>query len=213
MKKNILYIIDLDRTLIDIERVMEVTEKVCLEHGIDFKKILADHRELAKSGTAYSPFKYISSYKGVDIDLFKKRFIELSKIDNLLFTDSREFLDRLKEKKMDYLILTYGADRSWQELKLQAAGLFDTPYVIVEDRYKSRFIKNWNKGKDFISPGVKGLGSYSKSILVDDRPIAFIDKPDNCQGYLLTRAGSPQMTSAGLPTDLQVIKSLVEIEI
>lgn len=212
MKKDTLYIIDLDRTLTDVDRVMEITKEVCGELGIDFKKILDDHQELAKNGTAYSPFVYISSHEGIDIDQFKSRFIELSGIDNLLFADSRDFLDTLKKKNIGYMILTYGTDKSWQILKLQAAKLANTPYVIVKNRHKGRFISGWVKENGSIVPGIEGLGTYNNGVFIDDRIAAFIDMPDNCQGYLLDRTGNTR-PDAELPPNVRIIQSLSEVEV
>lgn len=210
MIKDVLYIIDLDRTLIDVEKVMEVTGAVCKEMGIDFKKIYKDQQDLSKRGTAYSPFGYISKRARVDINQFRARFIERSKNGRILFSDSQDFIDSLKRNSFDFLILTHGVDDSWQELKIKAAGLSDIPYVIVKDRYKSRFISNWFSN-GHIHPGIDRLSIYKRCIFVDDRKEAFIDMPDNCQGYLLDRTEKLSEQAVDQVTGIKVIKTLSEI--
>jgi len=211
MNKNILYVIDLDRTLVDVEKVMEVTEEVCDELGVDFKKIYKDQRDLAKIGAAYSPFSYISDQSNVDIEQFKKRFIELSAKDKLLFSDSREFIDNLKGARRDFMILTHGVDNDWQILKIQASNLAEVPYVIVKNRHKSRFISRWIDQDNLFNPQIDSLGVYKKCVFVDDRKEAFIEIPSNCSGYLLDRGGIED--DSNLPENVKTIKILSEVEI
>lgn len=210
MDKDILYIIDLDRTLIDVEKVMEVVKIVCDEMEIDFEKIYKDQQDLSKRGIAYSPFSYRSARPGVDVDRFKTRFIKHSKKGRILFPDSQEFIDNLKSKVIDFVILTHGVDDEWQILKIKAANLAGAPYVIVKDRYKGRFISDWVNQENLFSPNMDNLGVYAECIFVDDRKEAFIDIPDNCHGYLLDRAG--KIDNFDPPGDIQIIKSLSEID-
>ena len=209
MTKNTLYIIDLDRTLVDVEKVMETARDSCEALGIGFNQIDRKYRELAAKEIPYSPLQDIK--KHTTLIEFNKKFIELSQNNRLLFDDSPEFIARLKSKKIDHIILTYGIDDEWQILKIEAAGLSSIPVVIIKDRYKSRVINSWYSGGRF-KPDSSELATYDNCVVVDDRIIAFDELPDNCRGYLLDRAGKIR-DPAKLSDSIQLIRSLSEVSI
>ncbi|MBI5357654.1 hypothetical protein HZB74_02290 [Candidatus Saccharibacteria bacterium] len=211
MNRNILYILDLDRTISDVNKVMEITKQVCEELGIDFDQIYKDQQDLQARGTAYSPFKFIADHHS-DTEIFKARFCELAANNRLLFPDSADLLKRLNSGGYDYMFLTHGVDDDWQKLKLQAAGLIKKPYVIVKDRYKSRVIAGWVQG-NYLKPELDGLHEYEKFVFVDDRGEAFIDFPSQIgAGFLIDRF-SKFTEDLKLPKNVIKIKDLSEVNV
>lgn len=209
MSDKPLYILDLDRTISDVNKVMEFTKQVCDEIGIDFGKIYKDQKDLQARGTAYSPFKFIAGHN-TDIEVFKTRFCELAADNGLLFPDSIDLLAVLDNQAIDYMLLTHGVDDDWQKLKLRAAGLINKPYIIVKDRYKSRIIAEWIKNGR-INPGLDGLNTYNSFVFVDDREEAFVDFPGQIgRGYLIDRF-SRYDESIILPKNVAKIKNLSEV--
>lgn len=209
MKNKTLYILDMDRTIVDVVEVMAITKIVCGEMGVDFEKIYSDQQDLQGRGTAYSPFKFIAGHSHIDIDVFKDRFCELASDNKLLFSDAQKLIDRLQQEGYDYMLLTHGVDDDWQKLKMKAAKLIHKPYVIVKDRYKSRIIAKWLQD-GLVRPELPGLGSYSDFIFVDDRDEAFVDFPETGQGYLIDRF-SRFDESLKLPKNVVKIKDLSEV--
>lgn len=209
MSNKPLYILDMDRTIVDVNKVMDVTKIACDEFGIDFDQIYKDQKDLQAKGTAYSPFKYISEHPGTDIEAFNDRFCELA-TTGLLFDDAIDLLNDIKSMGNDFMFLTHGVDDNWQELKMRAAGLIDDPYIIVKDRYKSRFINTWIED-GVINPGLQSLGLYRAFVFVDDREEAFIDFPSHSgKGYLIDRFSRFE-DSITLPNNVKKIKNLSEV--
>lgn len=209
MNDKPLCILDMDRTIVDVNKVMDITKIVCDEFGIDFDQIYKDQKDLQAKGTAYSPFKYISEHPGTDIDAFNVRFCELS-TSGLLFDDASHLLTDIKYKGIDFMLLTHGVDDNWQKLKMRAAGLINDPYIIVKDRYKSKFINTWIED-GVINPGLQPLGTYRTLVFIDDREEAFIDFPSQSgKGYLIDRFSRFE-DSIILPNNVKKIKNLSEV--
>lgn len=212
MTKEVLYIIDLDRTLVDVSKVMKFTEVVCNEIGIDFAKIYETQQDLHSRGTAYSPISYIKAQSGQKVVKFKNFFIELAREDKLLFDDARQLLTQLNQKNRDIMVLTHGAEEDWQLLKLEATSLISIPHIIVNTRRKSAIIRSWVTKDGRYKPSLKGLSTYKSCVFIDDRMEAFDEFPDNCEGYLLDRTGNYK-NDKKLPRNIKIINTLSEVSI
>ena len=207
----VLYVLDLDRTLIDVHKVMDLVRSICQKLDIDYSGIHREREEIEKRGSAYSPFNYIANNTDISIEEFKKRFISEGKKINLFFDDTAGFIEEVAKKKRDYMILTYGIDRDWQMLKLETANLGDVPYFITKNRYKSQFFTAHTNDLGIINPALAGLGKYESCVLVDDRDVAFKNFPKNCQGYLLKRG--EEVPASPTQGNIKIINSLSEIDI
>ncbi|HEX5797053.1 MAG TPA: hypothetical protein VFX86_01535 [Candidatus Saccharimonadales bacterium] len=208
MAADDLYILDFDRTLLDVYAVMELTERACDIVGIEFAGIGKDQVDASAEARSYSPLETIKMAGGDKLMQFKQGFINLADPDKLVFPDGRRYLETLKKKDKPHMILTYAVDIEWQKIKLEASGLIDVPHVITLDPKKGQIIANWlNQGGKY-DPGLPGINPAGRIVLIDDRLRAFEYFPDDCKGFYLARERNDR---ADLPDNVKMISSLDQI--
>lgn len=210
-QERMLYLIDFDRTLLNVSSIMELAEDVCLGLGIEFADIKKNSEETEGTGWSYSPLEAIRQADTAKFETFKRNFIEKADRNTLLYDDGQKFLARLKEAGKPYMILTYAMDEKWQELKLRATGLYEIPHYVTKNMIKSRDIAGWVQKDGTIAPPVTGIGSAEKACLIDDRGRVFDGLPDNCTGIYLKRTDSTDVLEAPLPEGILQISSFAEI--
>lgn len=209
--EDMLYVIDLDRTLLDVDRAMEIAEEACGNIGVDFSEIKKERQESfdkSKTYRPYSPLAGIEKLGGGSLTEFKSEFLKLAESENLVFADAGRYLERLKEAGSQYLILTYASDERWQELKMQAAKLDLIPHIIVFHPRKGMDIAGWqgNDGK-FDAP-LEEVPPADNITFIDDRPTVFDGLPGICQGYHIDRSGDKDVV---LPQNVKRITSFDQI--
>lgn len=209
MDKSILYVIDLDRTLIGFEQVMGLTGRACSEIGIDFSSIKAQQLQVTKDAQPYSPLRTVDAMGEGKLAEFKQAFFKLAEPDELLFPDARRYLDRLNELEQQYTILTYATEAEWQKMKLQAAGLIDTPHMITFNQNKSEDIAGWIDDAGKFSVHLQGIEPTERIVFIDDRLRAFNKLPKDCEGYLMDRFG--QEVNTAMPEHVSRITSFDQI--
>lgn len=183
-----LYILDLDRTLLDVDAAMKIAENACHKLKVDFSIIKSDQQKAFKNAIPYSPLATIDGLEEGMLPKFKQVFLSLAKPEMLVFPDARRYIDRLHRAGSQYLILTYARDERWQELKLQAAGLDMVPHVILLHPHKSQDIAKWQSKDGIFNPPVEGINPAQKIIFVDDRLRVFEGMPKNCHAFYLKRS-------------------------
>lgn len=209
MAAKTLYIIDFDRTLLNVREVMDLAESVSNKQGIDFTAIRRASEETEGTGWSYSPLQAIKQADPSSFEKFKQEFINSADINKLLYEDGRRFLARLEEERKPFLILTFALDEKWQELKLQATGLDNKPHFITRNALKSKDISEWVDEKGNIAPPVAGIEPAEESWLIDDRSRVFEGLPANCKGFYMKRTDSAD--KGEVPEGTAVITSFDDI--
>jgi hypothetical protein len=185
--KGTLYVIDLDRTLVDVDRVMRLSGKVCGRLGIEFSGIKETQLKAAEKGLPYSPLESIEEISNEKLVGFKREFIRLADPGDLIYPDGQRFLNELEKRSEQYMILTYAIDEGWQQLKLEATGLDSVPHIITFQAKKSLDIASWQGSDGLFVPPVEGIDKAGQIIFIDDRLSVFDDLPKNCSGFFLDR--------------------------
>lgn len=208
MDDDTLYIIDFDRTLSDVDKVMELVAQTCSELGIDYSGIQDAQQKAFMEGRSYSPLDTIERRGKDKYHSFIRKFVESADPAKLIFPDGKRYLDNLKAHDRQYMILTYASDAKWQEMKLKATGLYNAPHLITFNTHKSRDIAGWRNTDGKYAPPVSGMKPAARIIFIDDRLRALQGLPQDCQGYFLDRTGSDLHP---LPPNIAKIQNLDQI--
>lgn len=212
MQKEIIYVIDLDRTLTDISAVMEAVEVACQKIGVNYAEIEKAKTISEKTGGSFSPLHAIASTGSGNEDKFIQSFIESSNPERLIFQDGKKFVQSLKDSGRTYFILTYAKDSLWQEIKMKAADLSNEPHIITPSPEKGKLIQQWAERDGSYAPPVEGIGKARKLVLIDDKLSAFSDLPGDCQGFWLNRTDI-EVPENDLASNISMIKSFEDINI
>lgn len=208
---DFLYVIDLDRTLIDTDKVIEILFESLVSAGVDGAAFISK-LEKARINEENIDTKAELDKLGTNIwNKFSEYFLSEVKKRKIVYDDSFRFLDKLAKSKSKHMILTYGLSKAWQRLKLDATQLSDINYLITDTRDKSGLIQSWKDDKGiFQVPKFSSL-SAKKIILIDDREKAFLNTDKLLTGYLIDRAGKFDKKSEDLPKYTKLIKSFDEL--
>lgn len=205
------YIIDFDRTLLNVGKVMELAEAVSLELGIDFADIKKKSKETEGTGWSYSPLEAIKQADISKFEAFKRLFVDRADKSKLLYDDGQRFLAKLKDAGKPYMILTYATDDKWQELKLRATGLDEIPHYVTKNMIKSKDITDWVQKDGTIAPPVQGINPAKEAWLIDDRGRVFDGLPGSCKGFYLKRDDSADVLDVPLAEGTRQISSFDQI--
>lgn len=203
------FAIDLDRTLINTDLVMELVEKTCKNIGVKYDSIEIKKLASEQRGLSYEPISYIESLGGDIASEFKKEFLKISFDNDLLYPDAHRFISRINKKSIDFLILTFGP-KPWQSLKLEASKLINNPYIITDNQDKAEVVSEWYDGHLFVSP-FKDISAKKHVVLVDDKPKAFMTNHPDCIGFLIDRKN--EFATKKLNDQVSLINSLDEIAV
>jgi hypothetical protein len=188
MADGTLYILDLDRTLLDVDRAMLTAEEACREIGIDFARIKEDQQASFARAVPYSPLATIEGMGDDTLERFKQKFLEIADPGQLVFPDAQRYLQKLDSAKKEFMILTYARDARWQELKMQGAGLDAIPHIIIFHPRKSHDIAAWQNTSGMFNIPLDTITPVKHIVFVDDRIRVFEGLPKNCKGYYLKRS-------------------------
>lgn len=199
------WLLDLDRTLSDVDVVMEAVKHICEIIGLDYDLISEQKRVAEGHGHSFSAVTTIRSLWPGKVDEFFDRFKKIDHI-NSIYPDAKEFISKLKAQNSPRLVITYG-DIIWQEAKLHLLGLWKEPFIICDIPEKSVLLKQYLKGGFFSLPTSSGIITAKKVTLVDDKLIAFSNMPVGSKGIYLNRSGRVSK----LKVDVREIKSFREL--
>ena len=188
---DVLWVIDLDRTLMDGELPDELFVDICLEHGIDKQALRAYKAKLEADGGSFDIIDYLRSIRTPDdvIASLCGKFITIAGERKLLFADVVQLLQAFDATGQVALILTYGG-REWQLAKLQAAGLTSRPYLITTNKRKGDLISSWSVTTGYEVVATDGQRLVASTVkLIDDKASSFDGLPEDCNGYLIRRPG------------------------
>lgn len=199
------WLLDLDRTLSEVEIVMDAVEHICNKMGLDYEKI-AEQKFVAEShGHSFSAITTIRSLWPERVREFFDGFKKIKHI-NSIYPDGREFIDRLKSLSSPFVVITYG-DPMWQEAKLHLLGLWKEPFILCDIPEKSLLLRQYLKGGVFYLPTSSSIIQTKRVTLVDDKLEAFINMPLGSKGIFINRSGKISAVESGI----REIKSFQEI--
>lgn len=210
MAENTLYVIDFDRTLIDVDEMMNLAEKACEGLGIDFPAIRREQERASEEAWSYSPLETIRKAGEKNFGLFKERFLKAANPKKLVFADGAEYINKLDQAGRPYMIMTYAADVTWQKMKLEASGFSSVPHIITLSKLKGREISGWRLDDGTYKPPLENIKPADSIVLIDDRLRVFKDLPEDCTGYFINRPGKTY-ADADIPPNVTEIASFSEI--
>lgn len=209
-KKRVLYILDLDRTLLDTNTMMRPFVSVCDAMQINSSVIRQVEQESARHGQSFQAMEILKTIASTEvIEEFKARLFTESEEYSLLYEDAQSLLDSIAgSSQAEAMLLTYGHN-DWQRMKIQAAGLMNIHAVITKEVSKSDILNRW------VKPGcisVPGMGDYDIVFFVDDKPISFEGLSPRYKGYCIIRGPGQSHITESLPAHVQIIQTLDEVE-
>lgn len=212
-----LWAVDLDRTLIDTSKAVELLA----DHGqklglLKPDDILAVASETELSGGSFDVLQFLRD-EGLSEDEIVGICTSMSEEPQeiLQYGDGVSFLQRIAEKgDQCAAIATHGSEQ-WQVAKMSAAGL-SLPYIFT-DQYKGDTIQSWRDTDRNYRVGLNcGNIVIANTIsLVDDKAISFTGIPADCEGWWIRRNSSnPLPSQFGLvPPNVITINSLSQIHL
>lgn len=185
--KDTFFVLDLDRTLLNTGLVFDIFQSALNDLGYGNGTKLHNARmQVEASGGTFDVLGYIKSLLSSQqlqevMDLFRNNAKE-----HELFNDgARELLAFLREHQARFGILTYGSER-WQQEKLTASGLDDTPTVVIPSKGKGELIATWysEATRTFTVPAKLGAGTYKHLVIIDDKASELSGLPPSATGLL-----------------------------
>ena len=142
--------IDFDRTLFDTDKFLIDLYNIIVNSKIDLYEFKKTKLKEKKKG--FNPYNVLEKMQ-VNSDIYQKIDELISNCDNYLYSDSEEFLKKLKEKNYNIILLTKG-NSDFQIRKVKSTRVysyFDDVIVTLK--------KKGNLNLD-----------YQNSIFIDDNP-------------------------------------------
>jgi hypothetical protein len=193
---NPFYVIDLDRTLVNTERLYEVLEFV-LERDTDVSvQQLKEEREVIEAnGDSFVMTNTLrrlleDANSAVSWQQVQQAFIrEAQRIDDVLEPYAAELLQLLNDKQLPYGIITFGSE-AWQLAKIEAAGLLDVPHLVTRIKEKGQLLTGWKHSENtFIIPPAMTRDftplTVDSIIFLDDKAVSFNDMPTRVRGVFV----------------------------
>lgn len=183
------WLLDLDRTLLNLDALVQSLYDVLDETGVmPSHEIRQKRTQVEDDGGSFSPVAVIMEYGGESLwRTVQQRLIECADQNRLRLPGATELLRRLDTDQHDYAIVTYGVP-AWQRLKLQLSGFGSVPYLIIDTPRKGKLIDSWRHDDGyFILPAALGKTGETictaSLVLVDDKQLAFDGLPTQVRGY------------------------------
>lgn len=219
------YILDLDRCLIDTDRLQRVLLQV-IEKDTDIDGIRLDEARVTyeASGGSFDTAKYVT-------DLFESEgrtngrelWNDIAHVatvaaqgEDMLLPYASELLMKLKQECEEFGILTYGGSM-WQETKIIASGLADVPHIVTPIKEKGVLLTSWRRQDgSFLIPAPLGGGEvrHARSLVfIDDKPVSFMGIPEGVRAICAVTPGVvwPDDVLAALPPQVEVMQGLHDV--
>lgn len=182
------YLIDLDRTLLNTDRTVEVMRGVVALHDTELAQSLEQcFEDYTLLGESFSMRDYIVENVGeAEMAKIEVKFKAIAADQDLLNPSALTLLEYLRTKPDAGMgILTYGSPLG-QAMKISAAGLGDVPFAVTSETFKGALIASWRQEDDWYHlPEEFGSAVAKTVVLVDDKPFSFKGLPIDCRGYLV----------------------------
>lgn len=174
---NRLFVLDLDRTVLDTERVQEALKESLVSQGVvDLVHFDEMQQKDEQAGGSFDTIRYLVDHN-IDYVAPIRHFVETYRHENFLEPDADKVLGYLRSYALPYMFLTYGG-RRWQRAKLQLSGLAAEPYVITSERHKGHFLADAQQedGRlqlEEVQNVSGGIVEAYRVTLVDDKAMSF----------------------------------------
>ena len=214
-RPTILWVLDLDRTLIDGDLPDQLFVEICKAQGISIAELTQVMSLTVAQGESFDTITYLQS-QGVSpdvIDRLCEQFVNIRHDQNLFLPGARELLQSLDNSGARSLVLTYGGNQ-WQMAKLRAAGLTDRQYLITDVKNKGELIQSWRQGGRYRVEPTHGQVLQADTVyLVDDKALSFDGLPADCRGYLIRWPKIPLLKSqeGDITANVTVVMGLNEL--
>lgn len=211
---NVVYAIDLDRTLLRTELAFEHLVTLCREASIADTEMLQTAKRASDSSAGLFDVMSYLARQDVGEDILTQLCQTFGTQPNgqqLLYKDATPFLQSVADR---CLIITTGGTE-WQLAKLRAVRLDRYPYLITPADKKSVLISRWRSEGRYRIPTSNGeVLEAQKVVLVDDKAVSFEGLPQDCTGYWLRRGAVLLDSQAGeVPEQVTTVSSLAEIPV
>lgn len=185
MIPDYLYVLDLDRTLIDTERVSEAILKAAEENGLSAHDLENAQGQIQAAGGSFDVLDAMAQVAPKDVlEKIKTRFLAIAEEQGgFLFEGGAELINQLKTTNIPFVIATYGG-KDWQSWKLEAAGLLEENYIITQQKEKGSWIAHeWRNGYGTYTPPLDDKEKRKQLtakhiVLIDDKNDSFKHLPD-----------------------------------
>lgn len=202
------YIVDLDRTLFDSERSVELMRGIVALYEPDVASLLAQRfDEYESQGESFSVRDFIADNTSeADMQKIESKYYEMAAAQDFLYPGASELIAYIQEKDAAKIaILTYGSELG-QAMKIKASPqLRNIPFLVTSETYKGALIASWRQDDDLYHlPDEYGGGTAKTIVFVDDKPFSFKGLPIDCRGYWVKSvydAGSEMLPSYVKPIE------------
>ncbi|MDN5274228.1 MAG: hypothetical protein JWP06_129 [Candidatus Saccharibacteria bacterium] len=190
------YVIDLDRTLVNTEKLYEVLELV-LERDTDVgtQRLNEERAAIEANGESFVMVNSLrrileAANSTVSWQELQRAFIlEAQHTGGVLEPYAAELLQILNDRQLPYGIITYGSE-AWQLAKIEAAGLMDVPHLVTRIKEKGRLLTGWkHAGDTFIIPPAMTHDftplEVDSIVFLDDKAVSFNDMPTGVRGVFV----------------------------
>lgn len=214
------YVLDLDRTLVDTDKLYKVLETV-LERDTPIKidQLYTARAKIEVRGESFSVARHIRSLleelrSEVTWQDVQAAFIHEALRADMLEPYAKELLQVLDEKNLPYGIITYGTE-AWQLAKIEASGLDNVPHLVTRIKEKGLLLAGWQRAdrlfiippamtRDFIPLVVDSI------IFLDDKAVSFKNIPVGVRGVFVTSPTGELLSSqrGALPVNVATVVGL-----
>jgi hypothetical protein len=210
-------VLDFDRMLGDVSACMQRFYTAADIENIDTASITAARKTVEDDGGSFEPLSHIKALLDQEsYERFCRNFI-FQPGPEILYPDAKRFLSLLQYADVPHIIMTYGVNPEWQQLKLKASG-YPMGYTVTDTPDKSASLVALRSMTPTGQPSTfdmyvaaHGQAKYHADTLtfIDDKGAAFANFPqdDSYKGFWLRRDGQTEAT----PSNITIIHSLDEI--
>lgn len=229
-------VLDYDRTLASVdlpnERLLKLVDAAGLP--VSSEDIREARRDAESQHQSFATYEYLSQRLQETADphdttqawrrqltrIYRQFFLNSDSEELLFYDDAVHFFDRVKRGNKPHFLMTYGTE-DWQRLKVESSG-YSGGVLITPTAKKSDYMRAM-RHDDPESPycfKADMVHSVTYTVaqqlcLIDDKPKAFDDMPEDCRGFCIRRPDLTPLTPEErdrLPSSVEVISTLDELD-
>lgn len=210
------WILDLDRFLIH-PRTYDLFADALVQVGISGDILSAARSQVEAEGGSFDIMSWLEQEFNSKAEKVAQLFMNMVRqkgVEYIRMEGATQLLEYLKSYNIPFLIMTYGGER-YQNMKLDAANLKNTPHSIVDTKRKGNLIAEWRQSNGCFMVEKLDAATAEHIILCDDKADAFIGYPDDQIGYWLRQTSLKSQYGAVGANIMQVhdLKSIVDDQI
>lgn len=211
MESQRMWVVDLDKTLLDTHKFFEYTAEISRSLGItggkDLYRALESVEDTGGSFDTDEFLKLAGASEAERAELWGTVGLNEGNAQ-FLYPDAVEFLAAIDELGYPYATLTLGSIAT-QIPKLRATVLDRRPYIITDVKEKGELIQKWKGPEGYRAVTAAGQILVAESgVLVDDKARSFDGLPGDWSGYLVRR-DIPKLSQMGsVPESVSITPNL-----